>query len=125
MANFNDQQLAVWIDQKYVDVKTEKTLKQAIELREEAGKIDGVLQALEKERATIHNEQKRIRENLQSIGDRPGEKELRERYLKTMGSQEDRLTEIDKDVAKQTKARDACREKISAILAKLEYDAEV
>ena len=62
--------------------------------------------------AAIHTEQKRIRENLQAIGDRAGEKELRERYLKTLNAQEDRLEKIDNETAAQIKARDACREKI-------------
>jgi hypothetical protein len=125
LADVSDQQLAVWFDQNYVDAKTEKILNQAIALRAEAGAIDAGLQTLERERASIHTEQKRIRENLQSIGDRPGEKQLRERYLKTLNAQEDRLEKIDKETAAQIKARDACREKMNAILGKLEYDAEV
>ncbi len=125
LADASDQQLAFWFDQNYVDAKTEKVLNQAIGLRAEAGSIDAGLQTLEKERASIHAEQKRIRENLQSIGDRPGEKQLRERYLKTLNAQEDRLEKIDKETAAQIKARDACREKMNALLGKLEYDAEV
>lgn len=121
----SDGQLALWIDQKYLDAKTEKMLRQANALRHEASNIDAALKDLEKQRVTIHNEQKRIRENLQSIGDRPGEKQLRERYLKTLNAQEDRLERIDKEVAEKIKSRDGCREKMNAILAKLEYDAEV
>ncbi|HZZ77519.1 MAG TPA: hypothetical protein VFE62_03310 [Gemmataceae bacterium] len=125
LADVSDQQLAVWIDQKYVDAKTQKTLKAAIDLRVEAAGIDASLNDLEKERASIHNEQKRIRENLQSIGDRPGEKQLRERYLKVLNAQEDRLEAIDKETAAKIKARDACREKLDALVSKLEYEAEV
>jgi hypothetical protein len=125
LAEMSDGQLALWIDQKYLDAKTEKMLRQATELRHEASNIDAALKDLEKQRVTIHNEQKRIRENLQSIGDRPGEKQLRERYLKTLNAQEDRLEKIDKEVAENIKSRDGCREKMNAILAKLEYDAEV
>src|ERR1051325_3480949 len=113
LADLTDQQLAVWIEQKYIDAKTEKTLREISGLRQEAGKIDAALQALEKERLSIHNEQKRIRENLQSIGDRPGEKELRERYLKTLNAQEDRLDRIDKDAAAKYHARDSCRGKMN------------
>lgn len=125
LADVSDQQLGVWISQKYLDAKTEKVLKQALELRGEAAAIDAALQALEKERATIHTEQKRLRDNLGAIGDRAGEKQLRERYLKTLSAQEDRLEKIDKETAAQIKARDACREKMNALLGKLEYDAEV
>jgi hypothetical protein len=125
LAAVTDQQLAVWVEQKYIDARTEKALREIGALRQEAGKIDAALQALERERQTIHNEQKRIRENLQSIGDRPGEKELRERYLKTLNAQEDRLDKIDKDAAAKHEAREACREKMAQMLAMLEYEADV
>src|SRR5262249_20010001 len=65
-----ESQLGLWIEQKYLDAKTQKTLRQAIELRREIAKIEGSLQALEKQRLGVHEEQKRIRENLQAIGDR-------------------------------------------------------
>lgn len=120
-----DEQMSAWIQQKYLDAKTEKALRQTMELRHEAGRIDALLQSLVKERDAIHNEQKRIRENLQAIGDRPGEKQLRERYLKTVNGQEDRLEQIDKEIAAQTKERDACREKINTAIGKLEYEADV
>jgi hypothetical protein len=125
LTDITDHTLNIWIGQKYLDAKTQKTLKQAIDLRQEAAKIDRLLQDLEKQRLSVHDEQKRIRENLQAIGDRPGEKELRERYLKTLNSQEDRLEKIDKDAKKNIEARDDCREKMNVILAKLEYDAEL
>jgi hypothetical protein len=125
LSEVSENQLAAWIDQKYLDAKTQKTLRQALELRQETTRIDRALQALEKQRVALHEEQKRIRENLQSIGDRPGEKELRERYLKTLNSQEDKLEKIDKDAQKNIEKRDDCRETMSSILAKLEYEAEI
>jgi hypothetical protein len=119
------QQLSIWIEQKYLDAKTQKTLTQVMELRQEIARIDEAMGTLGADRSSLHDEQKRIRENLQSIGDRPGEKELRARYLKTLNAQEDRLEAIDKDVQAKTKAREAAQEKINTVIAKLEYDAEV
>jgi hypothetical protein len=125
LADVSEHQLTLWVDQKYLDAKTLKTLRQAIDLRQEASKIDRILHALEKQRLGVHEEQKRIRENLQAIGDRPGEKELRERYLKTLNAQEDKLEKIDKEAQKNVEKRDDCRELMNSILAKLEYDAEL
>jgi hypothetical protein len=125
LTEVTEHTLSIWIEQKYLDAKTQKAMQQAIELRQEIAKIESGLQTLEKERTKIHEEQKRIRENLQSIGDRPGEKELRERYLKTLNAQEDRLDKIDKDAAAKIEARDSGREKLNTMLAKLEYDADI
>jgi hypothetical protein len=125
LTNFTDQQLSLWIEQKYIDAKAQGTLKQVVALRQEAGALDAAMQTLERERSKIHGDQQRIRDNLQAIGDRPGEKELRERFIRTLNGQEDRLEQIDREVQEKTKARDVCSEKIGAIVAKLEYDAEV
>lgn len=125
LSDLTDHQMSLWINQKYLDAKTEKTVRQAAELRAEAGKLDTALAQLDKERTAIHNEQKRIRENLQALGDRASEKELRERFIKTLNSQEDRLEQIDKEAKAKIEARDECREKINDMLAKLEYDASV
>ena len=80
---------------------------------------------MQQERDTIHNEQKRIRENLQALGDRSSEKELRERFVRTLSSQEDRLEQIEKEVREQLASSERCREQINALLANLEYEAAV
>jgi hypothetical protein len=125
LTDIGETQLSLWIEQKYLDAKTQKTLRQVVDLRLEAGQIDVGIQALGKERSDIHSEQKRIRDNLQSIGESLSEKKLRERYLKTLNAQEDRLEAIRKEVEEKTKACEMCQAKINALLAKLEYDAEV
>jgi hypothetical protein len=115
-----------WIlEQKYLNPKTEQALRDVIAAKREAADLDAAVQSLGQERATIHNEQKRIRENLQSLGDRPGEKELRERFIRTLNAQEDRLEQIEKDVQSKQQASNAARDKINAMLAKMEYDAEI
>ena len=125
LTDLTDRQLSLWIDQKYLDTRTQQTLSQVMEQRREIARLDAELQTLHKSRYDLFEEQKRIRENLQSIGDRPGEKELRSRYLKSLNAQEDRLEETDKDAQAKTKAKEAALEKINMLIAKLEYDAEV
>jgi len=50
----------------------------SVEERQQAARLEEQTTRLQEERANIHNEQKRTRENLQSLGDRPAEKDLRE-----------------------------------------------
>ena len=125
LADLGDQQLNSWLEQKYLDGKTAQALQQVMELRHEAGRLDAVIALLEQERANIHNEQQRIRDNLQSLGDRPSEKDLRERIVKTLNGQEDRLEKIGQDFQANAREREHCREKINQALASLEYDAEL
>jgi hypothetical protein len=123
LSDISDQQLAFWLEQRYLDSKTANVLRQVVELRLQTAGLEDHLQWLESERGKIHTEQQRIRENLQELGDRSSEKELRERFVRTLNGQEDRLEQIDKEDKEQTAARDRCREKINALLAELEYDA--
>ncbi|MBX7169276.1 MAG: hypothetical protein K1X74_23285, partial [Pirellulales bacterium] len=71
------------------------------------------------------NEQKRIRDNLQALGDRSAEKELRERFVRTLSSQEDRLEKIQQETEAVNRKREASLEKIQAALGKLEYEVSL
>ena len=106
-------------------VRSTTSLREVVAAKRQLAEFEAALHSLANERGTIHIEQKRIRENLQSLGDRPGEKELRERFIRTLNGQEDRLEQIEKDVQAKQQARDAGRDRINAMLAKLEYDAEI
>jgi hypothetical protein len=125
LSDIKDQQLAYWIEQRYLDGETENLLRKVVDLRQRAAGIEAQITRLEKERDAIHAEQKRIRENLGSLGDRPSEKELRERFVRTLNGQEDRLEAIERELRQRHDERERCREEIAALLAGLEYDAKV
>ncbi len=121
----NNQQLAIWIEQRYLDAATEEVLRRVVQLRQQAAGVEAEIAKLQKERDQIHKEQQRIRENLQALGDRPAEKELRERFVRTLNAQEDRLEVIERELREKHAERDRCREQIDAQLAGLEYEAKV
>jgi hypothetical protein len=125
LSDVKDQQLALWIEQRYLDAATEKLLRKVVDLRQQAAGIESQVARLEKERDAIHAEQKRIRENLGSLGDRPSEKDLRERFVRTLNAQEDRLEAIERELRQRHDECERCRQEISALLAGLEYDAKV
>jgi hypothetical protein len=119
------QQIGFWLDQRYFDPATAQVLREVMVLQSQAATAEQLATRLQQERQQIHEEQHRIRENLQALGDRPAEKELRERFVRTFNNQEDRLQTIEHEVQHQTALRNECRGKIEALLAKLEYDAKV
>jgi hypothetical protein len=125
LSDLNEHQLGLWLDQRYLDDQTEQQLRQVVELRQQLATIENQIELLQQDRDTIHNEQKRIRENLHSLGDRTAEKDLRERFVRTLHSQEDRLEQIEREYRSQVAARDRCRERIYGLLADLQYDAAV
>src|SRR5262245_56196894 len=125
LSDITDKQLSAWISAKYLDKATEKALRDALAQRVQVSRIEEKPAQLEEERKKIHAEQKRIRDNLGSLGDRASEKELRERFVATLNKQEDRLAKIEDEEAKLRSERDAAREKLNSLLAALEFDATV
>ena len=77
-------------------------IRQAFELRRKISDAEANVRRLEAERKAIHTEQERIRENLKSLGDRSSERELRERFIRTFGTQEDRIEAIGKEIEAAT-----------------------
>jgi len=118
-----EQTVNFWLQQRYLDGATEGVLREVLKLRDEAARFDQAGQRLGEERDKIDRDQKRIRENLQTLGDRSTEKELRERYVRTLQNQEDRLEEIERASAEHTAARTDCWERINELLGKLDYEA--
>ncbi len=125
LGSISDQQLGVWIQQKYLDARSAKAIQQILGIRQSITQKEGAIQILEKERTDIHHEQKRIRENMQALGERSSEKELRERFVRTLHSQEDRLDAITRELKSLTAERDRFRDSLNASLASLEYEANV
>ncbi|HYH64001.1 MAG TPA: DUF4139 domain-containing protein [Urbifossiella sp.] len=125
LADFTADQLGGWVSAAWLDAATEAALRDVLAARAEAAGFEARLAALAQERASIAADQKRLRDNLGSLGDRATEKELRERFVRSLGLQEDRLEEMKAEEAKLTAARDAARARLAARLAALDYDGAV
>ncbi|MFO0879553.1 MAG: hypothetical protein U0840_19585 [Gemmataceae bacterium] len=123
LTSMDAQQLGLWLDEKHVDARTEQILREIIEARQRATQVEVRLNQLEAERGRIAQEQERIRSNLQSLGERSAEKELRDRFVRTLGSQEDRLDTIAQEIQQGEAEREVMRQKISALIAGLEFDS--
>lgn len=125
LSDLNDNRLGAWLEQRYFDKKTEQVLRSVVAERHQSAGHEKELIRLREESEKIHADQKRIRENLQSLGDRASEKDLRERFVRTLNGQEDRLEKIEIEIKEQTVARDRCAAKINDLLAKLEYEGNL
>lgn len=125
LMDINEKQLGAWISANYLDKATEKALRAALAQRQQLGRVEESLTRLKEERDKIHAEQERIRANLGALGDRSSEKALRERFVATLDKQEDRLARITDEEEKLRTDREATRERLNDLLAKLEYEADV
>ncbi len=114
-----------FLSSKYLDKKTEAALRESFKERSSIAEIDRKIAEVQNERNQIHAEQKRIRENLGSLGERASEKELRERFVRTLGQQEDRLESILAEEKQLKVDRNAAQERLQNLIIRLDYEAEV
>jgi hypothetical protein len=125
LADVTATTVGFWLQERYLDDATAAVLREVAGLNQEVARVSERLARLGEERGRIHEEQRRIRENLQALGDRFGEKELRERFVRTLGAQEDRLAQIDAESREATHSRDALRARAAESLGRLESDRAV
>jgi hypothetical protein len=125
LADAPAKQLELWIDQRYLDPPTEKVIRKALELRQQASQAEESIRRLDSERKTIHSEQERLRENIKSLGDRSSEKELRERFVRTFTTQEDRLEAVEKEINACRLEGDRLRQQVADLLLRLSYEADL
>ena len=117
--------LGLWLEQKHVDAKTEATLRRVVEAQKRAADLEAKMARLQEEYERIATGQARTRENLTAMGDRASEKELRERFVRTLAGQEDRLEVVAAERLEASAQRDAAREEVGRLLGALVYEGGV
>jgi hypothetical protein len=117
-----DEILAV-VDQVELDERTARLLRDVAAAQHERAQHERAIALLEDEQRRIHTDQERIRKNLDSLGSRGDEKGLRERHVRTLASQEDRLEQITAEIARHATGRDQASARVRDLLAGLEYEA--
>jgi hypothetical protein len=94
LATLTREQVEVWVDSKTIDPATRAALEEILALNDLARELNSVLVRQEHEVKRIQENQKRVRQNLQSLGDSKDERSLRERYVLELGQEEDALKEL-------------------------------
>jgi hypothetical protein len=92
-----------------LDEKIRRALERLVALRGDVEREERALTELEASRKTIHEEQERLRANLNAV---PGAGDLRQRYLEKLKKQEDDLEKLGTDIG-------AARTRISTARARL------
>jgi hypothetical protein len=95
-ASLTRNDLELFVSRKYIDQDGRAKLEQIMDLRQKIGDVQQRLSALYNERQGIEADQKRYRENIESLSKTPEAKTLIERYIAKANDQETRLEEMEK-----------------------------
>ena len=91
-------QLVVFLANGYLDQDTEKRVQELIEIQEQIASVQGAINSGQQRRESIFKNQQRLRENLQVLGERQQEQELRQRYINLLTEEEDCLSKLDSEI---------------------------
>jgi hypothetical protein len=117
--------IVVFADKKYVSQDTRRQLEKMVALKSEIAAIDQELKSLEKGRDGIFKDQKRLRENLQGLGQTTEEKDLRSTYVKQLSQQETHLEKQREREKALERQREAKQGELNKLIAALEQDSSV
>ncbi|MFQ5989152.1 MAG: carboxypeptidase regulatory-like domain-containing protein [Candidatus Methylomirabilales bacterium] len=123
--NVTPEQIALWVRQKTIDGKIERALKRIVAKKNEINDLNKKIAALEKDEKEIFSDQQRVRENLRRLGRTPEEAKLRQRYIRQLERQEDRLGTLRVERARLADARAAAQKHLDGMLEKMSFDRQV
>ena len=97
LSTITPDQLNLFVTRRYIDDVTRTKLEKLISLRQEISQQTVKLNAFNEEVRRIAEDQKRLRENIESLSKTAEAKTLIARYIAKAGEQETRLEEMEKE----------------------------
>ncbi|MGB7209419.1 MAG: hypothetical protein WBD27_12215 [Pyrinomonadaceae bacterium] len=113
LTSLSKNELELFIARRYINEETRAKLTKLIDIRTSIAQLDAKLEAFDDEVEKIEADQKRLRENIESLSKTAEAKTLIARYIAKAGEQETRLEEMDKE----RKTLTADKEKLEVELA--------
>lgn len=90
-------ELELFFKRQYIDENTRARLQKLVDIRTQLGQIQAKLEALDDEEEKISEDQKRLRENIETLSKTPEAKTLITRYVEKVNNQETRLETMVKE----------------------------
>ncbi len=95
--NVSLDQISLWLRQRSIDPQIEEALAGIVEKQKEINTLSKQVSMLQTEQTEIFQDQERLRGNLQRLRQTPEEASLRQRYIRQLEAQEDRLELLRKE----------------------------
>lgn len=114
--------IQLWLRDSIIDPATERALQPLVEKRAQISTLSEAMATLEQEEARIFNDQERLRENLNRMGQTPDEARLRQRYVSQLEQQENRLADLRREKENLLSQLQEAQAELDNMLANLQID---
>jgi hypothetical protein len=125
LSSMTPDQIALWVRERAIDVEIEKALQIIADKKREVDELSRKISALDKEQNEIFKDQERVRGNLQRLNQTPEEAALRQRYIRQLDTQENRLASIRTEREKLDSSRAAAQKQLDDLIDKLSLDKKL
>ncbi|MDR0843050.1 MAG: hypothetical protein LBP68_06500, partial [Acidobacteriota bacterium] len=125
VSSISSDQIAVWVRTRSIDGETETLLRDVADRQAAINALTQKIAAIDTEQKGIFTDQGRVRENLQRLGQSPDEANLRQRYIRQLDSQENRIAAIKTEKEKLESDREAARKQLDAFIQKISIDRKL
>jgi hypothetical protein len=125
VTNVTPEQIVVWIRERSLDPETEKALQSIVAKKNEISAIAKQIETLSNEQSQIFTDQERIRNNVQRLGQTPEEATLRQRYIKQLGEQENRLEVIRAERKKLEAEKTNAQKQLDDLIQNINLDKKI
>ncbi|MBN1808808.1 MAG: hypothetical protein JW909_07035 [Planctomycetes bacterium] len=114
-----------WMSHNYINKEIKASLLQIAKLNRLATDLESRISETETLVSEIFENQERLRENLKALGDTHEETQLKERYVRELGAEEDRLAELRDRIASMKEERRELAEKVADMIRDLRFETEL
>ena len=97
LTNLSRADLELFLTRRYINAETKQRLEKLIDLRIQINQINAKLETFDDEVEKIEEDQKRLRENIETLSKTPEAKTLITRYIAKANDQETRIETMEKE----------------------------
>ena len=97
LTNLSRADLELFLTRRYINTETKQRLEKLIDLRTQINQINAKLETFDDEVEKIEEDQKRLRENIETLSKTPEAKTLITRYIAKANDQETRIETMEKE----------------------------
>ncbi|MFQ5926507.1 MAG: carboxypeptidase regulatory-like domain-containing protein [Terriglobia bacterium] len=125
LTNITPEQIALWVRERTIDREIERALAAIVAKKNQIADLNRQMKEADQESNRLFRDQQRMRENLRALGRTPEEARLRQRYIRQMNAQENRLEALRTRRAQLEQQRDAAQKELDAMLGNLTFDRKL
>ncbi len=124
VASLTREQVEVWVESETIDAAARAALDGVLGLNDLVRELNAVLAQQEREVKRIQDNQKRVRQNLQSLGDSKDERALRERYVAELSQEEDTLKDLSTAIVQAQRERERLVAELQKTVRELSFESK-